>query len=139
MKIPRPSFLKLVSNYNTTGTHDCSMTFPDTCAIRMSEALVKTDHRFLIEFKVSGKNVCPHYYVRGAQDLAAILKRTWGARDKGWEKLGKTPKFSGSGVICFMNIPTYSGQGHIDLWNNGKPVGQAYWGSSPIWFWRLPQ
>jgi hypothetical protein len=50
MKIPRPSFLKLVSNYTTTGTHDCSMTFPNTCAVRMSEALVKTDHRFLYEF-----------------------------------------------------------------------------------------
>ena len=138
MKISKPSFSKLISNFETEGTHDCSMTFPNTCAIRMSEALVKTDHRFLSEFKLSGKNVCPHGYVRGSQDLAAILRGTWGTRDKGWEKQNKKPKFTGSGIICFMKIPTFSGQGHIDLWNNGKPVGQEYWGSATIWFWRLP-
>lgn len=37
------------------------------------------------------------------------------------------------------NIPTYSGQGHIDLWDGSRTVGpnSEYWDASPIWFWQL--
>ncbi|MCU8269225.1 type VI secretion system amidase effector protein Tae4 [Vibrio vulnificus] len=71
----KPSFSKLKANYKTLPTqiHSCSMSFPNTCAIRMSEALVKTDSSFLDTFQNSSKNKCPHGYLRGAQDLAAVL------------------------------------------------------------------
>ena len=79
----RPSFSKLKSNYKTQSTqiHTCSMHFPNTCAIRMSEALARTDENFLEIFKKSQKNKCPHGYIRGAQDLAAILAQpsVWGS------------------------------------------------------------
>jgi hypothetical protein len=87
----------------------------------MSEALVRTNPKFLAAFKKSHKNKCPHGHIRGAQDLAAILALPYvlGARNHGWgtqssgsptnDAIGK------KGIICYMNIPTYSGQGHIDL------------------------
>ncbi len=71
----KPLFAKVKLNYKMQSTqiHTCSMHFPNTCAIRMSEALVNTDAQFLDIFKASNKNKCPHGYIRGAQDLAAIL------------------------------------------------------------------
>lgn len=62
------------------------MVFPNTCAIRMSEALVKTDSDFLTAFKNSSKNKCPHGYLRGGQDLAAVLgsPKVLGTRTLGW-------------------------------------------------------
>ena len=145
-KRPRPTFEKLKSNYKTSGTHHCSMSFPNTCAIRMSEALagadpakVSGDKGFIEEFKKSGKNVCPHKYVRGAQNLASILFAVWGPRDLGWESPGAAPAgiLGKRGVVCYMNIPSFGGQGHIDLWDGRAPVGSAYWAASPIWFWAL--
>ena len=126
-----------------TQVHKCSMHFPNTCAIRLSEALVAAKPEVLSIFKRSGKNVCPHGYVRGAQDLAAVLARhdLLGARTLGFEKPGKMPsELQGQrGVICFMNIPTYAGQGHIDLWDVARTASpnSEYWGASPIWYWRL--
>lgn len=139
-------FTKLKSNYNVKSRdiHTCSMTLPNTCAIRMSEALVKTDSKFLKAFKQSSKNKCPHDYIRGAQDLGAILalSSVLGARDRGWEAQANSytpPKdvIGKSGIICYMNIPGYGGQGHIDLWNKDAPVGQAYWSAETIWMWEL--
>jgi len=141
----KPIFTKLKNNYKTNSTqiHSCSMHFPNTCAIRMSEALVKTDAKFLAAFKKSKKNVCPHGYVRGAQDLAAILAlpSVLGKRDFGWEaqKNGTPPSdiSAKKGIICYMNIPTFNGQGHIDLWDKGSPVGEEYWDAKTIWMWEL--
>jgi len=141
----RPSFSKLKKNYKVKSTehHTCSMLFPNTCAIRMSEALVKTDAKFLDKFKISAKNKCPHGYIRGAQDLGAILAKTsvLGKRDIGWsaQANGKPPAdaIGKTGIVCYMNIPGYGGQGHIDLWNKKVPVGQAYWKAKTIWMWEL--
>lgn len=117
------------------------MTFPNTCAIRMSEALVAASPMLLDVFRRSSKNKCPHGYIRGAQDLAAILAQpgVFGKRDLGWECPGRAPSSirGKKGVICYMNIPSFAGQGHIDLWENGRPVGSAYWDASPIWMWEL--
>jgi len=126
-----------------TQVHKCSMHFPNTCAIRLSEALAAAKPEILATFKRSGKNVCPHGYVRGAQDLAAILARSdvFGPRTLGFEKPGSMPqKLDGQrGVISSMNIPSFAGQGHIDLWDGNRTVGpnSEYWDASPIWFWRL--
>lgn len=135
----RPPFSAILSNYKLHETHDCrTMRFENTCAIRLSEALVKTEPSLLAAFRSSGRNVCPHGYMRGAQDLAAALTQAWGQHDIGWNGgPGFQPSTSETGVICYMNIPGFSGQGHIDLLNSGIKVGQEYWSASPIWLWRL--
>ncbi|BEU02396.1 hypothetical protein OAG1_11960 [Agarivorans sp. OAG1] len=139
------TFRNLKSNYspNSYDAHDCTMYFPNTCAIRMSEALVKTNSLFLSRFKGSAKNKCPHGYLRGAQDLASVLSKpsVLGSRTKGWNG---TPNAtipdnikSETGIICFMNIPGFDGQGHIDLWDKTDAVGNHYWDAETIWFWSL--
>jgi len=138
-------FSTLKSNYSTdpTNIHTCTMHFPNTCAIRMSEALIKTDSTFLNSFKSAGTNKCPHTYIRGAQDLGAILAKpsVLGPRTYGWNgnPSGNAPqKAKGKkGIVCYMNIPGYSGQGHIDLWDGNAPVGSDYWDAKTIWFWEL--
>ncbi len=120
------------------------MHFPNTCAIRMSEALVKTNKAFLDALTKSGKNVCPHGYVRGAQDLAAILNspQVFCMRSFGWygqpNSSAPTNILGVRGIVCYMNIPGFSGQGHIDLWDGENEVGAAYWDAKTIWMWRLP-
>ncbi len=142
----RPSFYKLKSNYKKKqgGTHTCSMHFPNTCAIRMSEALVRSNEKFLDVFKRSHKNKCPHGHIRGAQDLGAILAKpsVFGVRDFGWnaQESRSTPPddaIGKKGIVCYMKIPGFSGQGHIDLWNETKPVEQHYWDAETIWMWTL--
>lgn len=139
----KPSFKALLSNYttNSRNIHKCSMAFPNTCAIRMSEALVKTENNFLEIFKNSGPNKCPHSYLRGAQDLASVLAKAiaLGPRTSGWVGSGVTPAniIGKQGIVCYMNIPTFAGQGHIDLWNKLAPVGSEYWSAETIWFWEL--
>lgn len=142
----KPSFAKVKANYKTQPTqiHSCSMPFPNTCAIRMSEALVKADARLLDVFRNSQKNKCPHGYLRGAQDLAAVLAlpSVWGHRTLGWnaQRSATAPGdvIGKKGIICYMNIPGFSGQGHIDLWNNNVPVGDSYWDATTVWLWTLP-
>lgn len=108
----------------------------------MSEALVKTNGAFLDAFKKSGKNVCPHGYMRGAQDLAAVLNKVFGTRSYGWSGSpnGAAPaNIQGEkGIVCYMKIPGFSGQGHIDLWDGNSEVGAAYWDAKTIWMWSLP-
>ena len=36
-----------------------------------------------------------------------------------------------------MKIPGFTGQGHIDLWNDNIPVGDSYWDAETIWMWVL--
>lgn len=142
----KPTFAKVASHYRTSpsSVHSCSMNFPNTCAIRMSEALVKADNRFLSAFKSSSRNTCPHGFMRGAQDLASVLSKSkvFGTRTMGWsaqEDRRAPSEIQGKkGVICYMNIPGYSGQGHIDLWKGDMPVGSEYWDAETIWFWELP-
>jgi hypothetical protein len=139
-------FLDVRRNYKTSSmlTHQCELHLPNTCAIRLSEALVAARSELLAKFKSSGKNVCPHGYVRGAQDLAAVLARgdVLGIRHQGFEKPEEMPaSLKGQrGIICFMNIPGFSGQGHIDLWDVSTTASPSseYWDASPLWFWRLP-
>jgi len=144
--IVKPAFSILKSNYRTQPTqiHACTMSFPNTCAIRMSEALVRTNASFAKVFKASGKNVCPHGYVRGAQDLGSILQSSvgFGMRNFSWNGSadGNPPKgaLGKKGLVCYMNIPGFGGQGHIDLWDGTDAVGSAYWDATAIWMWSLP-
>lgn len=143
--ITRPRFDALRGNYSTqpSSIHNCSMSFPNTCAIRMSEALVAQDTAFLDRFDASGLTLCPHRYMRGAQDLAAVLRRgdVFGNFNQGFSRPGTAPASMNGrkGIICYMNIPQYpDAQGHIDLWDGSGPVGDEYWNADPIWFWHLP-
>lgn len=136
----RPAFASVRANYRTTGGHRCSAVYTNTCALRVSEALVAAEASLLDAFKRSRFNLCPdHSFVRGAQDLAAVLREVWGS-PLGWDDLGGTPPggiVSKKGVVCYMSIPGFNGQGHIDLWDAGKPVGESYWDAKRVWFWQL--
>lgn len=144
--IAKPAFSTLKSKYRNQSTqiHARTMSFPNTCAIRMSEALVKTNASFTKVFKASGKNVCPHGYVRGAQDLASILQSSagFGMRNFGWNASADANPPKGAlgkkGLVCYMNMPGFGGQGHIDLWDGTDAVGSAYWNAATIWMWNLP-
>ncbi len=128
----RPVFSSLRNNYRTSIVSD----YDNTCAIRMSMALIAVNRDYKQAFRSSTANRTGKGYVRGAQDLAVILNRLWGVRDQGWSGTAGTPV--GNGVICYMNIPGFSGQGHIGLWENGAPYNNdAYWSANPVWFWRL--
>lgn len=135
----KPSFSRLWSAYSSQN-HSCSMTLPNQCAIRMSRALIAAGcpSNTFKNTQYTGK-VCPHGYARGAQDLAAYLRRAWGDRNKGWAKPGSVPSDASGvrGLICFMNIPGFGGQGHIDLWNGSATKTGAYWDSETIWLWTL--
>jgi predicted Rossmann-fold nucleotide-binding protein len=144
LALARPTFQSLKSYYNTNAgsVHRCTVTFPNTCAVRMSEALSQAVPGIIDKFRASGLNICPHGYMRGAQDLAAVLRRAdvFGIYNQGFEAPGQAPaSLQGQkGIVCYMNIPSYpDGQGHIDLWDGTGPVGSAYWDGNPIWFWRL--
>lgn len=119
------------------------MQFTETSAIRMSEALVATDARFMDEFLKSTRTRCPHGFIRGARDLAELLSLP--------QLLG-LPGYSGHaqandsapdsilgkhGIICFLNIPEHSAQGHIDLWDNNMVVGKDFWDAESILMWEL--
>jgi hypothetical protein len=139
----RPSYASLRQAYTTdeNSIHHCSMSFPHTCAIRMSEALDKAVSGIKDTFAASGKTLCPHHFMRGAQDLAGVLRRAdvFGVNNAGFSKPGQAPAaIKGvQGIVCYMNIPGYDGQGHIALWDGDNPVGDAYWNVDPIWFWKL--
>lgn len=150
----RPTYTSIFNHYvlrtTSPAVHDCpGYVFENDCAIRLSEALVLSDKNFLTVFKNSQRNLCPHGYVRGAQDLGFAYSHQFGPPSIGWETQSSRtdiPKkaLSHKGLICFMKIPGYGGQGHIDLWDGSQKEnltrigGKGYWDSETIWFWTLP-
>jgi len=128
----RPSFASVERNYKTS----ISSIYENTCAIRLSLALIEADPMIKDAFKIHGKKMHGKYLISGAQDLAAFLRNEWGVPDQSWA--GSIGKPIGDGIICYMNILLYSGQGHIGLWENGAAYdNDQYWAASPVWFWRL--
>ena len=86
-------------------------------------------------------NLCAHGIARGARDLGEFLTHHWGrpthsfsAREDG---VAPPELHSKTGVLCFVKIPGFSGQGHVDVWDKTAAVGSAYWSSQKIWFWSL--
>lgn len=75
----------------------------------------------------------------GLRTWARSSKKKWGPRDLGFEAPGSMPKqLKGKkGVILFIDIPGYDGQGHIDLWDGSKTMTGEYWNAKTIWFWQL--
>lgn len=143
LRLIRPTFAAILAVYKTDETqiHSCTMTFPHTCAIRMSEALDQVVLGIKQKFADSGVTLCPHKFVRGAEDLAGILRKgdVFGVYDLGFTAPGSPPASvqGKQGLVAYINIPGYSGQGHIDLWDGANPVGSAYWNADPIWFWKF--
>ena len=133
----RPSYAILASNYSDK-KHDCPdiTPSPNQCAVRLSRALIAAEIPMDSDYP---GNLCRHDYARGAQDLGAFLRKKWGNRDYGFEVPGNIPtQIQGKkGVILFMNIPNFSGQGHIDLWDGTKTKTGTFWNANPIWFWEL--
>ncbi|WP_407029484.1 hypothetical protein [Vibrio harveyi] len=109
----------------------------------MSEALVKTDSDFLTALKNSSKNKCPHGYLRGgtrsscSARFSKSLRNTYTRLDKPSKWATASNAIGKKGIVCYMNIPDFSGQGHIDLWDGTKAVGDAYWEAKTIWMWTL--
>jgi hypothetical protein len=141
--LPKPTFTTLRGVYKTNPTdiHACTMQFPNTCAIRMSEALARVVTGIKDKFKTGGVNLCPHDYVRGAEDLAGVLRKAdvFGVYNYGFSAPGSPPtSVNGkTGLVAYINVPGFPGQGHIDLWDGTAPAGEAYWNADPIWFWKL--
>ncbi len=141
----KPAFNHLDANFNTNSarTHPCTMPFNESSAIRMCEALVATDERFLDEFKQSSRTKCPHGFIKGALDLAEILSQPHllGITDHQWstQRTDSPPVeiYGKRGIIVFINIPEHPGQGHFDLWDDNTVIGNDYWDAESIWMWDL--
>jgi hypothetical protein len=134
----KPTFAAIESNYSST-VHECPDIVPseNQCAVRVSRAVMNSG--VPINAAEYEGNLCRHGYARGAQDLGAFLRRKWGVQDYGFTAPGSAPaQMNGiKSVILFMNIPTFRGQGHIDLWDGTTTKSGTYWNANPIWFWRL--
>jgi len=131
----------------------------NTCAIRISEGLVLANGLVDSRTKISmlarrgdGRafllgpygyeaNLCPHGCGRGARDVANFLRQEWGKPSMTWKAQanGEAPADlkDKTGVMAFIKIPGYSGQGHMDVWNKTSCIGHGYWSSQDIWFWEL--
>ena len=133
----------------------------NTCAIRMGEALVlangMAESREAIAALTSragdGRGfllgpfgypalLCPHGVSRGAHDLATFLGQQWGAPTATWKAQASEDAAPDDvqglfGLVAFIELPGFSGQGHVDLWDGGAPVGHAYWNAAEICFWAL--
>lgn len=166
MRFPKPTFDDLLATYRTDpeSVHDCPRIYTkhpiniNTCAIRMTEALVLANG--LVDSRVqigqltlkggNGKgfllgkygyraNLCPHGIGRGATDVGYFLAEHWGKPTLTFLTPNEPPKEiqDRTGVLCFVKIPGYSGQGHMDVWNRTAAVGHGYWNSQKVLFWAL--
>ncbi len=147
--------------------HDCPFLYKknpislNTCAIRMGEALALANNlvesraditalnaaasggasRLLGKYRYAA-SLCPHGISRGARDLADFLRSQWGSPSLSWtaqddEKSVPEDALGERGVMAFIKLPDFAGQGHIDLWNGDDAVGHAYWNAQKIYLWRV--
>ncbi len=171
MKFAKPPFQRLLDSYQTSPltAHDCPRVYAkdteaaaaslNTCAIRMSEALVIANGLARDRMEIAGldsggkrhfshlfanysykNNLCPHGLARGARDLAYFLQEQWGRPTKVWEKPVEQPKDLAelTGVIAFVKLrDDPSVQGHVDLWNKSAAVGQAFFNAETVLLWKL--
>ena len=143
------------------GIHSKGPVNVNTCAIRMGEALVIANgliadrdaiealtrhggdgHAFLLGRYGYRALLCPHGISRGAHDVADFLRAQWGEPTRSWTAQDDNETVPDdaqglTGVMAFVGIPTFSGQGHLDLWNGDAPVGHQYWGARQILLWEL--
>ena len=133
----------------------------NTCALRISEALVLANklvesreaitaltnrygngRAFLMGPYGYKANLCPHGIGRGARDVSDFLRQQWGSPSLSWptqESIDTVPDdiLGLTGLISFSKLPGFTGQGHIDLWNEEAAVGNAHWDAERIYLWRM--
>ena len=134
----------------------------NTCAIRMAEALILANglaesreaigkltprygngKSFLMGKYGYLANLCPHGVARGAGDLGNFLRQQWGPPTLCFttpqaEPLTAPEEMLGrQGLVVFVKLPSYAGQGHIDLWNHSDAVGAGHWDAKRSMFWAL--
>lgn len=142
-----PSFVDAVALFNEIGHNyenllKQSPDYVNTCAVRMSVALIKSDVNFVGRIKIKegpykGKMIEP-----GAKLLADQLARpTAFGRPDLLPPANAVSLLSGrKGVILFWKIAGYGG-GHIDLIEASTTVqicnSACYFSSKEIWFWPL--
>lgn len=165
MKFPKPYFVVLCHHFKAdpASAHLCQKGFlggapsaPETSAVRMSEALVlalglASDRANILRHETShdghapllGRygyrtDLCPHGLARGAADLAYFLQEHWGEPLK-FERLTEPPGriVDTNGVIAFVDVDGVKAQGHIDIWEQTKCLGEAHWSARKILFWKL--
>ncbi|MEZ4314694.1 MAG: hypothetical protein R3F14_42305 [Polyangiaceae bacterium] len=127
MRFPKPAFDDLVANYKTDpeSVHDCPRIYTknpiniNTCAIRITEALVLANHLIESRVKIAGlttkggtgkgfllgnygyrANLCPHGIGRGATDVGYFLTEHWGKPNHTWLAPGSPPKRSTASREC---------------------------------------
>lgn len=154
----RPSFQVVYQHYPMVGKREelypligwsdlsNNPAFLDTCAIRMSMALLGAGvtlpgaRMVANEGALKGKRIEP-----GQARLSGILKRIWGNPEvfRGTES-GRAGIGARSGVVSFFRIhgAELGGGGHIDLlWPAGGGFHQCarscYFAAAEIWFWQL--
>jgi hypothetical protein len=133
----------------------------NTCALRISEALVianglvenrdaitaitnrpERGRAHLLGLYGYRANLCPHGIGRGARDVSDFLRQQWGSPSYTWSaqpdaSIAPSDVQGLTGVMAFVKLPGYTGQGHIDLWNRTAAIGHAYWNAEKIYLWRL--
>jgi len=130
-----PSFSTLWSNYppdvNGSHAHPSVDPYPNQCAIRVSDAFMKSGIDMGSYPKV---NKTTDGYARSSKGLA----------DWTWQNFGK-PKIMSQDVFerdyknstgLLYIAPPLGGVGHIDLYNAGT-TGSGYYLGSEIWFWPI--
>ena len=128
--------------YNLDDLMKQNPAYENTCAIRMSLALMKSGIQFSGRLKIKdgphkGKMIEP-----GAKLLADQLARPalFGRPDVFSSKDAVTQLRGKKGVILFWKITGYGG-GHIDLIEMSTTVqvcnSACYFSSKEIWFWPL--
>lgn len=120
--------------------------FVDTCAMRVSVALVKSGVSLIgARMKGTGGLVKGKTIEPGHAKLSHILRRIWGKPEiYSSETAARDGIDKRSGVVSFFRIhpEMRSAQGHIDLVDprtNGfsECATQCYFQSAQIWFWPL--
>ena len=117
--------------------------YVNTCAVRMSPALIKSGVHFNGRLKIKDGTYKGKMIEPGAKLLADQLARAsvFGRPDV-FAPQDATTRLSGKkGMILFWKIADYGG-GHIDLIEASTTVqichSACYFSSKEIWFWSLP-
>ena len=153
----KPPFLILAANYprfdqRETLYHQIGWSdvidhpaFQDTCAIRMSLALVASGFPLTGNMKVNAGRLKGRAIETAQARLSNTLKRAWGKPEVYRGELEARPAVANrSGVVSFFQIrgPAVRSGGHIDLVFPGAAglstcARSCFFGAAEVWFWPL--
>lgn len=142
-----PSFVDAVTLFNEIGYSYESLLqespdYVNTCAVRMSLALIKSGVHFVGRMKIKGDPYKGRMIEAGAKLLADQLARStvFGRPDLITPASAVSRLSDRKGLILFWKIAGYGG-GHIDLIEASTTVqlcnSACYFASTEIWFWPL--